>query len=71
WPFPSSLMIGAWGEALGEDISIDPKEIEHALWVTREEMMQIFAGGDSRIKPARKGSIAHFILQNWLADRLD
>lgn len=71
WPFPSSLMIGAWGEALGEDISIDPKEIEHALWVTREEMMQIFAGGDSRIKPARNGSIAHFILQNWLADRLD
>ena len=40
WPFPTSLMIGCRGEALSEEITIDPKEIEDALWVPREEIMQ-------------------------------
>jgi len=34
-------------------------------------MMEVFAGNDPAIKPARKGAIAHFLLANWLADRLD
>ncbi len=71
WPFPASLMIGCAGVALGRDITIDPVEIEDALWVPRDEMMQAFAGEHPVIKPARKGAIAHFLLQNWLADRLD
>jgi len=71
WAFPSSLMFGCRGEALGEDIKIDPVEIEDAIWVSREEMMQAFAGQHPKLKPARKGAIAHFILRNWLADRLD
>ncbi len=71
WPFPSSLMAGCRGEATSEEITIDPLEIEDALWVTREDMMQIFAGDHPLINPARKGAIAHFILRNWLADRLD
>ena len=32
WPFPSSLMIGLIGEALTDDIVIDPKELETARW---------------------------------------
>lgn len=71
WPYPSSLMFGCRGEALNEDIQIDPKEIDDAIWVNREEMMQAFSGHHPVLKPARKGSIAHFILRNWLADRLD
>lgn len=71
WPFPASLMFGCSGEATSEEITIDPVEIEEALWVSREEMMQIFAGDHPRILPARKGAIAHFLLENWLADRLD
>lgn len=71
WPYPSSLMFGCRGEALSEDITIDPKEIEDAIWVSREEMMQSFSGQHPVLKPARKGAIAHFILRNWLADRLD
>lgn len=38
WPFPSSLMIGLLGEALSEDIRIDPKELEDARWFTAEEL---------------------------------
>ncbi len=71
WAFPSSLMFGCSGKALNDDITIDPHEIEDAVWVSREEIMQSFAGTHPFIKPAREGAIAHFILRNWLADRLD
>ncbi|MBS9717419.1 NAD(+) diphosphatase [Pseudohalocynthiibacter aestuariivivens] len=71
WPFPTSLMFGCWGEALNRAIVIDLDEIEEAMWVSREEMMKAFAGDHPVLKPARKGAIAHFILSNWLADRLD
>jgi NAD+ diphosphatase len=71
WPFPASLMFGCHGEAISRDITIDPVEIEDAMWVTREEMMDVFAGNHATILPARRGAIAHFLLENWLADTLD
>lgn len=71
WPFPASLMFGCAGEALSRNLEIDPVEIEDAMWVSRDEMMEAFAGTHPVLKPARKGAIAHFLLQNWLADRLD
>lgn len=71
WPFPASLMFGCHGEATSDEIVIDPAEIEAAMWVTREEMMHIFTGEHLNILPARKGAIAHFLLENWLADTLD
>ncbi len=71
WPFPASLMIGCRGEALSDEITIDPVEIEDALWLTREEIMQAFAGEHPFLAAARKGAIAHFLLRNWLADTLD
>ncbi len=71
WPFPASLMFGCAGEATSRDITIDPVEIEDAKWISREEMMEIFAGNHATILPARKGAIAHFLLENWLADQLD
>ncbi|WP_037315031.1 NAD(+) diphosphatase [Ruegeria halocynthiae] len=71
WPFPASLMFGCAGEALSREITIDPVEIEHAMWVSKSDMMQAFAGEHPDLLPARKGAIAHFLLQNWLADTLD
>ena len=71
WPFPASLMFGCQGRASSHKITIDPVEIEDALWVSREEMMDVFASKHPKILPARKGAIAHFLLENWLADRLD
>jgi NAD+ diphosphatase len=71
WPFPASLMIGCAGQALSRDLTIDPVEIEHALWVTCDEMMDVFAGQHPVLKPARSGAIAHFLLKNWLADTLE
>ncbi|MDU8910443.1 NAD(+) diphosphatase [Aestuariicoccus sp. MJ-SS9] len=71
WAFPSSLMLGCQGVAESRDIVIDPEEIEDARWVSREEMARAFAGDHPGILPARNGAIAHFLLRNWLADRLD
>jgi NAD+ diphosphatase len=71
WPFPSSLMIGARTEALDTELTVDPEELEEARWVSREDLVRVFAGLHPEIRPARSGAIAHFILRNWLADRLD
>ncbi|WP_338550158.1 NAD(+) diphosphatase [Roseovarius phycicola] len=70
WPFPASLMFGCWGQALSDEIRIDPSEIEDAIWATREDIANAFAGENPNILPARKGAIAHFLLRNWLADTL-
>jgi NAD+ diphosphatase len=71
WAFPSSLMFGCYGEALDDTITLDPNELEDARWMTREEVAEAFAGNHPDVLPARKGAIAHFLLRNWLADRLD
>ncbi|MBM1220260.1 NAD(+) diphosphatase [Ponticoccus sp. SC2-23] len=71
WPFPASLMFGCMGHATSREIEVDPEEIEHALWVSRERLAAAFRNEDDTIKPARPGAIARFLLENWLADRLD
>lgn len=71
WPFPASLMFGCWGHATSTDITIDPVEIEDARWISREEMMAISSGHHPEILPARKGAIAHFLIERWLEDTLD
>lgn len=71
WPFPSSLMIGCHGEALTTTIKRDETELEDALWVTRERLMGAMAGADATILPGRRGAIARFLIERWLADRLD
>lgn len=71
WPFPGSLMVGAHARATSAEIETDPEEIEDALWLSREELAEVFEGRHPRVAPAREGAIAHFLLWNWLADRLD
>lgn len=66
WPFPASLMLGCAGVALSTKITLDPSEIEDALWVSRAEMAQSFAGQHPTLKPARKGAIAHSLIAQWL-----
>jgi NAD+ diphosphatase len=70
WPFPSSLMIGCRGVAMTRAITRDPAEIEDARWVSREGVLAGLTGADPSMRPARKGSIARFLLERWLADSL-
>jgi len=71
WPYPSSLMLGCQGEAQSRKITRDPVELEDALWISREDLAEALAGRHATLLPARKGSIARFLIENWLADRLD
>ncbi|EBA04154.1 hydrolase, NUDIX family protein [Rhodobacterales bacterium HTCC2150] len=70
WPFPNSLMFACAGIAQTKEITIDENELDDAIWISREELADVFAGQHPRINKPRKGAIAHFILRNWLADRL-
>jgi NAD+ diphosphatase len=70
WPFPASLMLGCHVEALETAITLDPVELEDALWIGREELVEVFAGTHPRIRPPRKGAIAEYLMRQWLADCL-
>lgn len=65
WPFPYSLMIGCFGEALNEDIQIDA-ELEACRWFTREEVLAALAGNhpDGIFVPP-SGAIAHHLIRAW------
>jgi NAD+ diphosphatase len=63
-------MLGCHGEALSDAITLDPAELEDALWVGRSEMLEVFAGAHPRIRAPRPGAIASFLLRHWVADRL-
>ena len=71
WPFPSSLMLGCSGEALSRDLCVDTQEIADATWISREEVMTVLADAHPTLRPPRKGSIARFLLDQWLRDMLD
>lgn len=66
WPFPYSLMIGCFGEALNEDISFDSTELEDCRWFTRPEVRAILAGDKSSgIFVPPKAAIAHHLIRAW------
>ena len=71
WAFPMSLMFGCYGVAVSEDITLDPQEIEEAFWLTRQEVMDAIAGNHPKVRAPRKGAIAGFLLENWVADTLE
>ncbi|MEZ5723017.1 MAG: NAD(+) diphosphatase [Paracoccaceae bacterium] len=71
WPFPASLMIGCIAQATSTAITLDPAELDDALWVSREELLAIFAGTHPTITAPRHGAIAGHLMHLWLADRLD
>ncbi len=71
WPFPASLMLGCAGEAETSAITLDEKELAGALWMTREDLAEAAAGRNPALFPPRHGSIARFLIDAWLADRLE
>ena len=69
WPFPASLMMGCWGEALNDEIVIDD-EIEDARWVPRTEMVLALRGKHPEFSSPRRDSIARWILEAWVAGEI-
>ena len=70
WPFPSSLMIGASAEALGDALTIDTNELDDARWFTRAQVAEALAGApDAAFLPPPPSAIARTLLDHW-ANRL-
>lgn len=65
WPFPASLMIACAGEALSDEITIDPTELEAARWVGRAELLDAMENPRPDLVPARQGAIARAVLEAW------
>ena len=65
WPFPASLMIGCIAEAESKTILIDKYEIEDARWFSREEIIKAI-NAPSNWWPAREGSVARFLIKQWV-----
>ena len=67
WPFPASLMMGCTGEAQNRTIQIDKDELEDVIWVSREKVFRALNGLDKSISMARKGAIARYLIEKWVA----
>ena len=66
WPFPHSLMIGCFGEALTDEIAFDGRELEDCRWFSREEVRAIVAGTHAEgITIPPKGAIAAHLIRAW------
>lgn len=67
WPFPTSLMIGCYAEALSDEITVDREELEDARWFGREEiaamLMRKHPQGLTTPPPM---AIAHHIIRAWI-----
>ncbi len=64
WPFPASIMLGFYGEALTEAITIDPAELVDAKWFSRDQIRDPEAHGFSL---PRHDSIARRLIEDWIA----
>ena len=63
WPFPSSIMLGFYAEALSEAITIDTTELVDVRWFTRAEMRDHERHGFSL---PRRDSIARRLIEDWM-----
>lgn len=66
WPFPHSLMIGCYGEALTQQINRDEAELEGCRWFGGDEVGEMLRGtSDAGYKLPYKGSIAYRLIADW------
>jgi NAD+ diphosphatase len=67
WPFPMSLMIGCYAQAISRDIVIDKTELDDARWFEREEVALMLCGRHPEGLTAPVPiAIAHHILRAWV-----
>ena len=61
-------MIGCIAQAMDETITLDPHELEHAMWVDRAGVAAALAGDPAApFQPPPRYAIAHTLFELWLA----
>ena len=67
WPFPGALMIACLAEAESDALTIDPSELEHALWVDRNDVAAALARDEGAPFMAPPHfAIANTLFRRWL-----
>jgi len=64
WPFPASLMLGFYAEALTEEITVETAELQDVRWFSRAQIADPEAHGFSL---PGEDSIARRLIEDWLA----
>ncbi len=64
WPFPASIMLGYYAQAVSHEITIAPEELSDARWFTRAELRDPASLGFSL---PRGDSIARRLIEDWIA----
>ena len=64
WPFPASIMLGFYAEALTDEIVIDADELVDARWFSRADIVNREALGFTVPPP---DSIARHLIDDWMA----
>lgn len=66
WPFPSQLMMACVADAEDDAITIDPRELQDAIWVSRADVKRALAGDPTAPMAAPPHfAIAHTLLTRW------
>ena len=65
WPFPYSLMIGCYGEALTETIVLDEEELADARWFSKDHVRRALAGNAEDLAVPGKLAIARYLIEKW------
>ena len=65
WPFPSQLMIACVAQAEDDVLTLDTHELEDAIWVSRDEVRAVLAGGEGSFIAPPPHAIAHTLLTRW------
>jgi NAD+ diphosphatase len=63
WPFPRSLMLGFFADAVTTTLVPDAAEIAEARWFSREELVAALDSGELRLPPPV--SIARRLIETW------
>ncbi len=68
WPFPRSLMLGFFAEAVTTTLVPDRDEIAEARWYSRQELTAALESGELRLPPPV--SIARRLIETWYGGEL-
>jgi len=69
WPFPASIMVGFTASVDSSEFVLDQDEISEAMFVSREEIVELVADGTVILAP--HGSIARRLLEEWYGGPID
>jgi len=66
WPWPSTLMIGAIAWVEDNTLTIDPVELEDAIWVSKQDVLNSMKEDSPQRLVPPPYAIAHNLVRYWL-----